>query len=179
MTRAPFGVGRADRDRRYDCFVREYRTFWNVPSHDREGGYAFPVQKRRIRKDVVAGEEPPLADTPAADPVPENAKWNGDVSGHQIRCYESGYGPCEAGIAHDFANVRDVAQESVAKGVEAGGSHGQRWNRAATCAQQTLRGMAAFQAQWDHLILGRGARLAQKSRGYCQMGGHSPVYWCH
>lgn len=178
MTRAPFGVVPAHRDR-YDCFVREYRTFWNVLSHGREGGSAFPVQKRRIQEDTVVGEESLLVDTPAVDPVPENGRRSGDESGHPIRCCASEDGMCEAGIAHGSADVQGVAQESVAKGVEAGGSHGQRRNRAVTYARQTLCEMAAPLAQWVHPILGLDVRLAQKSHGYCQTGGHSRVYWSH
>ena len=174
---APSGVARADRDRRYDCFVHEYRTFWNGPS--REGGSAFPVQKERIREDTVVGEELLLGGTRAVDPVPGNATRSGDVSGNQIRCCASENGTCEVGVARGSANVRGVAQESVAKGVEVGGSHNPRWNPAVTYAWQTLHAMVPPLVQWDHLKLGLGVRLAQKSRGYCQMGGHSPVCWSH
>lgn len=179
MTHAPFGVGRADRDRRYDCFVREYRTFWNVLSRGREGGSAPPVQGGRTRGDTVVGEELLLDGTPAADPVPENATRNGDVSGNQIRCCASEDERCEAGIVRGSADARGVVQESVAKGVEAGGSHGLRRNRAVTCARQTLHEEVPPLVQWVHLTLGPGARLAQKLRGYCQMDGHIPVCWSH
>ena len=177
MTHAPSGVARADRDRRYDCFVRGYRTFWDVLC--REGGSAFPVQKGRVREDTVVGEELLLGGTRAVDPVPGNATRSGDVSGNQIRCCASENGTCEAGIARGSANVRDVARESVAKGEEAGGSHGLRRKRVVTDVQQRLHEMVPPLAQWVHLILGPGARLAQISRGYCQMGEHSPVCWSH
>lgn len=177
MTRAPSGVARADRDRRYDCFVHEYRTFWNVLSHGREGGSVLPVQKGRIREYIAAGEEFLLGDTPGADPVPGNATRSVDVSGNQLRCCASEDGTYEAGIARGSADVRGVAQASVAKGVEAGGNRGPRSNRAVTSGRQTLREMVPPLVQWDHLILGQGARPAQKSRGYYQMDGHNPVCW--
>jgi hypothetical protein len=175
VTHAPSGVARADRDRRYDCFVRGYRTFWNVLC--REGGSAFPVQKGRVREDTVASEELLLGGTRAVDPG--NATRSGDVSGNQIRCCVSENGTCEAGIARGSVNVRGVARESVARGAEAGGSHGLRRNRVVTYARQTLHEMVPPLVPWVHPILGPGARLAQTSRGYCQMDGHSPVCWSH
>lgn len=100
------------------------------------------------------------------------------MSGNQIRCCASEDGS-EAGMARGFADVRGVAQESVAKGVEAGGSHCPRQSRAVTYVHWILREMVPPLVQWVHLILERGARLAQKSRGYYQMGGYSPVCWSH
>lgn len=82
-------------------------------------------------------------------------------------------------MARGSADDRGVAQESIAKGVEAGGSHGQRQNRVVTYGRQVLREMVPPLVQWDHPILEPGARLAQISRGYCQMDGHSPVCWNH
>lgn len=179
VTRVPFGVAPANRDRRHDCFVHEDRTFWNVLSHGREGGSAHPVQKRLVQGDTVVGEESPLVDTPAAEPVPENAKRSGDVGGHRNRCCGSEDGTWGVVTAHGSADVRGVAQESVVRGVEAGGSHGQRRNPAVTCAQQILCEMAGPLGRWARLILGLGARLGQKSHGYCQMGGRSRAHWRH
>ena len=179
MTSAPSGVARADRDRRHDRFVRDYRTFWNVLSHGREEDSAFPVQRGRIRVDTVVNGGLRLGDTPVVDPVPGNATRSGDASGNQNRCcaYEDGMG--EAGTARDSADARGVAQESVAKGVEAGASHGRRRNRAVTYVQRTLHEKVAPLVQWDRLILELGDRLALKSREYCQMDGHSLVCWSH
>lgn len=179
MTHEPSGVARVDRDRHYGCFVRVRRTFWSALPRGREGDSAFPVQKGRAQEDTVVDEGFPPGGIPAVDPDPANAPRNEDVSVNQIRCCASADGTNEAGTARGFANVRDVAQESTARGAEADGSHDLRRNRVVTYARQTLHGRVLHPVQWVHPILGLGARLGQKRRGYCQMNRHSLVRWGH
>lgn len=103
---------------------------------------------------------------------------NGSVCRSQ-RCEEGGVDSELESVSGGVGAQDEIGQEGAGRGVEVGGSPGQKRSCDETCAPQTWCGREECRAQWDYRRLGLDGRLGQGRRERFQKHECSPVCCGH